>query len=491
MKVSFEYGHGTMDALLPDSTDVFIPGETTADPPVLSDIHGATAESIRNPVGMPPISRQVKKGSKVAIVFPDRVKGGFQENSHRKVSIPIIVEECLNAGVELKDISLICSNGLHRKNTKEEIRSLLGNAIFERFWDRGQIRNHDSEDWDNLVDLGREELHGSQVIMNKEVFEADLAVLIGHTLGNPYGGYSGGYKHCSTGITHWKCIGAHHTPAVMHRSDFVPVSAGSLMRSKFDAIGAHMEARMGKKFFVCDAVLDTCQRQIAVFSGAAAEVQPLSWKAADKRTYVHWARKKYDVMVFGMPQAFHYGNGMGTNPILMMQAISAQIIRHKRVLSEHPVIICSSLCNGYFHDEEFPAYREVYDLFQRDYAATLPDLERFGEYLSVRRDYIEKYRFNYGYHPYHAFSMISCAHIAEKHCAAIYVVGAQEPGYARAMGMKTRGSFEEALADARKYVGGEPNILALPRAFKTAAVHLCMAGDEASGAQDRACPSQL
>ncbi|MFH2116210.1 MAG: lactate racemase domain-containing protein, partial [Spirochaetota bacterium] len=395
----------------------------------------------------------------------------------------------LKAGVELSDIFLICSNGLHRKNTKAEIQGLLGEETIDRFWDRGQIVNHDSEDWDNLVDLGREEVYGSRVIMNKQVFESDLAVLIGHTLGNPYGGYSGGYKHCATGITHWKCIGAHHTPAVMHRSDFIPVSANSLMRSKFDAIGAHMEKRMGKRFFVCDAVLDTHQRQIAVLTGAAEQVQPLSWKIADTRTYVHWARKKYSVMVFGMPQAFHYGNGMGTNPILMMQAISAQIIRHKRILVENPVVICSSSCNGYFHDEEFPAYREVFDLFQRDYANTLPDVERFSEYLATRQDYIDKYRFNHGYHPYHAFSMISCAHIAEKHCAAIYIVGAQEPGYARGMGMKTRASFEEALADAAKYVGPTPNILALPKAFKTASVHLCMVDEEASGIQDRACPS--
>jgi hypothetical protein len=478
-----------MDAVLPDSTDVFVPGETVADPPILGDIPGATRESIRHPIGVPPIAAQVRKGSKVVIVFPDRVKGGFQADSHRKVSIPIIVEECLAAGVELADIKLICSNGLHRKNTKEEIRSLLGDAVFNRFWERGQIANHDSEDWDNLVDLGREELYGSRVIMNKEVFEADLAVLIGHTLGNPYGGYSGGYKHCATGITHWQCIGAHHTPAVMHREDFVPVSANSLMRGKFDAIGAHMEQRMGKKFFTCDAVLDTYQRQIAVFTGAAEEIQPLSWRVADQRTYVHWAKKKYDVMVFGMPQAFHYGNGMGTNPILMMQAVSAQIIRHKRILSDHPVVICSSVCNGYFHDEEFPAYREVYGLFQKDYANVLPDVEKNSESLARRQDYIDKYRYGYGYHPYHAFSMISCAHIAEKHCAAVYIVGAQEPGYARGMGMKTRATFEEALADARKFVGGEPNILALPRAFKTASVHLCMEGENASGAQDRLCPS--
>ena len=205
MKLKFEYGHGLMEANLPDTTDVFVPGETTEDPEILQDIIGATRESILNPIGMPPISEQVKKGSKVVIVFPDRVKGGTQPTAHRKVSIPIIIEECLKAGVEKKDIKLICSNGLHRKNTKKEIRELLGDEIFWPFWHAGQIANHDSEDWSNLVDLGCTE-RGDRVIMNKEVFDADLAVLIGHAQGNPYGGYSGGYKHCSTGITHWKSI---------------------------------------------------------------------------------------------------------------------------------------------------------------------------------------------------------------------------------------------------------------------------------------------
>jgi len=310
--------------------------------------------------------------------------------------------------------------------------------------------------------------------MNKDVYEADLAVLIGHTLGNPYGGYSGGYKHSATGITHWRSIASHHVPHVMHRNDFTPVSGKSLMREKFDSISMHMEKCMNKKFFTCDAVLDTYSRQIAVFSGYAKEIQPLSWEAADKRTNIPWAGKKYDVLVFGMPQSFHYGNGMGTNPILIMQAISANIIRHKRILKDNCVVICSSLCNGYFHDEEFPSYRETYEWFQRDYHNTLPDMEKHGEYFATRQDYIDKYRFNYGYHPYHAFSMISCAHIAEMNCAAIYIVGAAEPGYARGMGMKTRSTFEEALKDAEKYTGRNPNILALPKTFTLAGVHLAM-----------------
>ncbi len=476
MKLDFEYGQGLMSAQLPDTTDVFIPGTTVPDPAYIpfDQIEEETLKSLRNPIGMPPLSQLAKKGSKCVIVFPDRVKGGEHATAHRKVSMKLVLQELYAAGVEKADILLICSNGLHRKNTEAEIRAVLGEELFHEFWYTNQILNHDSEDWDHLVDLGTTK-RGDPVIMNKYVYDADVAVLIGHVQGNPYGGYSGGYKHCSTGITHWRSIASHHVPQVMHRSDFTPVSGNSLMRTKFNEIGMHMEEKMGKKFFCCDAVTDTASRQIAVFSGYAKEMMPLSWQVADRRTYVHWSEKKYDVLVFGMPQFFHYGEGMGTNPIMLMQALSAQIIRFKRILSDRCVILCSSLCNGYFHDELWPYLREMYELFQHDRMHTLPDVNRYGEYFATHEEYIRKYRYTNAFHPFHGFSMISCAHIAEMNTSAIYLVGAQEPGYARGMGLKTRATFEEALEDAkRKYVGENPNILALPLTFKTASVHLCM-----------------
>lgn len=478
MKLHFEYGQGLMGTELPDTTDVYIPGETVPDPERIpeEELESTTRESILNPIGLKPISKQVSEGSKVVIIFPDKVKGGLHNTAHRRISIPIILEECLKAGVRKSDITLLCSNGLHRKMNRDELKMILGEKIFNEYWYTKQIINHDSEDWDNLVDLG---LNGSgdHIIMNRKVYESDLAVMIGHTLGNPYGGYSGGYKHSATGITHWKCIGAHHVPHVMHRDDFTPVTKTSMMRQKFDQISQYMEEKMGKKFFICDAVLDTYQRQIAVFTGFGELIQPLSWKVADKRTFVPWANKKYDVVVFGMPQNFHYGNGHGTNPILMLQAISANIIRHKRILKDNCVVIVSSICNGYFHDEVFPSYRPLYEMYQRDYNYTLPDVEKYDEYFSTRKDFIDKYRYNYGYHPYHAFSMVSCGHIAHMNTSAIYIVGAYEPGYARGMDMKTAATFEDALLDARKYVGEKPNILALPKTFKTAGVHLMMHDD--------------
>ena len=478
MNLNFEYGHGFMKAELPDNTDIFIPGETVADPPHIPEelLVEKTLYSIRHPIGMEPISKQVKAGSKVTIIFPDRVKGGEQPTSHRKISIKLILKELYDAGVKKEDILLICSNGLHRKNTEKEIRGVLGDELFFEFIHTGQIINHDSEDYEHLVDLGKTP-QGDPVIMNKYVYDADFAVLIGHTQGNPYGGYSGGYKHCATGITHWRSIASHHVPKVMHREDFVPVNNSSAMRHKFDEIGSYMEKCMGKKFFCCDAVLDTKSRQIEINSGSADGVQEKAWVMGNQRTYVPFAEKKYDVIVFGMPQFFHYGDGMGTNPIMLMQALSAQVIRHKRIMSDNCVFICSSTCNGYFNERLWPYLPELFELFKEE-GNTLVDLNRYGEYFATNEEYIRKYRFANAFHPFHGFSMISCGHLAEKHTSAIYLVGAEKPGYARAMGLKTRETFEEALKDARlKYLPKEPNILALPRTFTTAAVHLMMKDD--------------
>ena len=480
MRINFEYGHGTMGAELPDNTDIFIPGETVKDPDFIPEdkLEEAYLESLANPIGMPTLTELARKGSTVAFIVPDRVKGGEQTTSHRKLSIKYMLKELYAAGVEKKDVLFVISNGLHPRSKEEDALAIFGPELFHDFWHSGQIISHDSEDLEHMVDLGCTG-RGDSVFVNKYVYDSDIPILIGHVQGNPYGGYSGGYKHSATGITNWKSISSHHVPSVMHRNDFIPVNAGSLMRNKFDEISLHMEEKMGHPFFCCDAVLDTESRQIEIFSGYAKEMMPMSWKVADKRTYVHWAEKKYDVIVFGMPQKFHYGDGMGTNPIMMMQALSAQVLRFKRIMSDNCVIICSSLCNGFFHDELWPYLRELYELFQHDYMNTLPDMNRYGEYFATKEEYIRKYRFTNAFHPFHGFSMISCAHIAEMNTSAIYIVGAQEPGYARGMGLKTRRTFEEALEDAkRKFVGENPNILALPLTFKKTSVHLCMKNPE-------------
>ena len=481
MYIDLEYGDGLMNCLVQDDADIFVPGETVKDPPCITQtyeaLYDATLKSVRNPIGMPPLRELGHEGSKVVFVIPDIVKGGTQELAHRKISIKVCLDELYSAGVKKEDITLLFSNGLHPRTTDEEARQILGDSLYQEFAPAGQITSHDSEDPEGLVDLGYTE-DGDHVIMNRLVYESDIAILIGHTQGNPYGGYSGGYKHCATGISHWKSIAAHHVPEIMHRDDFVPVSTKSVMRNKFDTQGTFMEEKMGKKFFCCDAVLDTKSRQIEINSGRAKMMQEVSWKMADKRTYVKWAEKKYDIIIFGMPKKFHYGDGMGTNPVQIMQALSAQVIRHRRIMSDRCVFIVPCLCDGWFNLDRWPYARELYEPFLHESNQILPDVHKYYERFVNNKEYVDAYRFRHAFHPFHGFSMISCGHIAEMDTSAIYLIGAKEPGIARSMGLKTRSTVMEAVEDAKKKITGpDANILVLPKTFKTAAVHLSMKDD--------------
>ena len=138
MKLDFEYGNGFMSANLPDSTDVFIPGETVPDPECLpqdwDSLYKATLESIRHPIGMEPLSELAHKGSTVVIVIPDIVKGGNQPTSHRKVAIRACLDELYSAGVQKKDVLLLFSNGLHPRATVQEMKTILGEELFGEFY---------------------------------------------------------------------------------------------------------------------------------------------------------------------------------------------------------------------------------------------------------------------------------------------------------------------------------------------------------------------
>jgi len=468
-KTYIEYGDTMMEIEVPDSATILTPEDLRHDPPKV-DPYEATRKALQNPLGMPPLRELAKPGMKVVICCPDRVKGGAHKEAHRRVCIPIMVEELQKGGVELKNIKLIMCPGLHRKNTKAEIDWYLGKEIVDLFWP-DRLSWHDSEDPDNIVNFGYDEF-GDVVEVNKEVAESDLAISIGHALGNPYGGYSGGYKMIATGMTTWRSIRSHHCPSVMHAPEFIPVNTTkSGMRKRFDAIGKAIERGMGKKFFFVDAVLGTDSQVLGVYAGDGELVQRESWKLADRRTNVYLDIKdKFDVLVFGEPRVFHYGPGHGTNPILMLQAIGAQLTRDYDVFQENGVIICASLCDGWFNNEWFPSYREVYDKLQE--ISDFAELVRFEDEVSNKPEYIYKYRFAYGYHPYHAFSMVSCGTIALKHTSAVFIPGARKPSYARGMGCIPTNTFKDSLKLSEKYVGKNPRILVLPGCFVKPGFHL-------------------
>jgi len=469
-RVKLDYGDGHMPVNLPDSAVVVRYGETYTDPPKVDPVD-ATRKALESPHGFPPLHELGGPDKKVVIAFPDRVKGGAHPEAHRRVAIPLILAELTRAGTKLENITLLCAMGLHRKNTVEEWYWYLGKEIVDRFYP-DRLVNYDCEAPD-LLDLGHDTM-GNRVQCNRLIAEADLPIVVGHCAGNPYGGYSGGYKMIVTGMSGWRSIASHHCPATMHRRDWLGSSTASHMRAQFRSIGQAMEAGIGKQFFAVDAVLGQFADVLDVQAGELSRVEDHTWPLADRRTHIHLDMDApADVLVIGLPRNFHYGPGMGTNPILMSLAIGGQLSRCWHALREGAVIIAASICDGWFNHHWFPSYRETYqDLVKyctaEDYLASKQAAE-----IVERYEYRFQYSDNYTYHPFHAMSMISGGSVPRLWTSAVYIVGPKEPDYARGMGFTPVKTFEDAMADARRFVGQNPRILCTPECFSGGApVHL-------------------
>lgn len=461
-EVLLDYGDTKMAVSLPKSAQVVRYGETYVDPPE-TDPHAATQKALESPLGFPPLKELAGGNKKVVIGFPDRVKGGAQKDSHRKVAIPLIVEQLTQGGTPLENISLLCCTGLHRKNTLEEWYWYLGKGIVDQFWP-DRLFNHDAEAAD-LCDFGADEM-GNVVQCNRLMAEADLPIVVGHCSGNPYGGYSGGHKMIATGLAGWRSIASHHCPETMHREDWLGASPHSHMRKQFKSIAQAVEKAIGKKFFAVDAVIGQQSQVLGVQAGALEAVEEAIWPLADQRTNVYLDMKRpADVLVIGLPRSFHYGPGMGTNPILMSLAIAGQLSRSWNALRREGVIIAASVCDGWFNDTWFPSYEETYEELQEH--TTVADFLSSNEMQKISTDteYCFKYSNFYAYHPFHAMSMISGGGVPALCCSDVLMVGAKAPRFARGMGYKTVNTFEEALTHAKRIVGNNPNILCTPECF--------------------------
>ncbi|MBP8692081.1 MAG: DUF2088 domain-containing protein [Sedimentibacter sp.] len=467
-KVAIEYGDGFMNIEVPESAVIYSMKTDHVDPKYAEDPVQEIKNALENPLGAKRIGDSVKPSDKVTICFPDRVKGGFHDKTHRKLSIPLILDELKEAGVGEKNIKFLNSTGLHRKNLKEEFESYMPVDVVNKFWGERFI-NHDSTLAGEMVYCGEDEF-GDYVDINRHAFEADFTILLGHCNGNPYGGYSGGYKMAATGLTSYKSIRHHHSPGSLYMKDFLPISGHSHFRHQLRAIGKKMEEKMGREFFTVDSVIDTQARIIKTFAGRIDDVEKASWPIAAQRTEVNLDQsEKFDVVVVGIPRNFHYGPGMGSNPIQFMQAIGAVVSRCSDILSKDGVVIAASICDGWFNDEWFPYGRELYSLLQKCNGPW--ELARYEDDIANRPEYIYKYRYAYAYHPFHGFSMAYFGGIALQNTRAVYVIGAKEPGYARGMGCITKSTFEQALKDAEKYVGKDPKIFVLPDYLSSNPVH--------------------
>src|SRR5204863_764432 len=180
------------------------------------------------------------------------------------------------------------------------LRDYLGADIVERFGAR--IVNHDCEDRDALVDLGRTDF-GDVVEVNRAAVESDLLIYVGNVATNIWGGYSG--SGIVVGLSGTHAVAGHHSrDAIGHPDSCHGEPRTMLYQRRKWAVHETIDRARGRAPFYVEAMTDG-RGVIDVFAGRAEEIRPRAWAEADRRLIRH--ASELDVVVVGLAPAFPYG----------------------------------------------------------------------------------------------------------------------------------------------------------------------------------------
>jgi nickel-dependent lactate racemase len=180
MDVHLAYGKKGLDVVLPRTAEIallepqFVPG--------LQDENSAQREALRHPIDSPPLRDLVSADSTVAIVFSDLTRPQPRERM-----LPVLLDEI--GAVPPEQIVLINGVGTHRANTDGELRTMLGDAIVDRY----RIVQHDATDQSKMVSLGKTS-YGHTAWVSADYMRADVKILTGFIEPHIFAGFSGGPK---------------------------------------------------------------------------------------------------------------------------------------------------------------------------------------------------------------------------------------------------------------------------------------------------------
>lgn len=248
MNIRLAYGKRGLDINLPEEGLTIIEPEFV---PGLSNEKKAFVDSLRHPIGSPPLKELIKRKDSIAIVFSDITR----PVPNRRI-IPWLLEELESSGKER--VVLINATGMHRPNTIEELTEMLGEEVVKNY----RIINHDSQNKDGMVYLGKTKT-GGEVWINKDYIQADVKILTGFIEPHFFAGFSGGPKSVLPGISGELTVMHNHSTKMLNDSKANwGITYGNPLWEEI-----HEVALMTKPTFIINVTLNKEKEITRIFSG--------------------------------------------------------------------------------------------------------------------------------------------------------------------------------------------------------------------------------
>ncbi len=301
--ITLKYGTGEAGCRLDRATTVSPP--QTAVP----DAETAIREALAEPIGALPLPDIVRPGESVVIVTSDITRYTGSE-----LYLPVIVEELNRAGIDDQDIEIVIALGIHRKQTSEEHRRILG-----PLYGRIRVSDHECDDPAALRDFGTTP-GGLPVEINHTVAAADRVIVTGTVGLHYFAGFGGGRKSLVPGVASRKtCMATHF--AIFNPPD-VGGKQPAAIPGNLDGNPVHEAileaARLVNPDFVLNTVLTADKKIKQVFAGeldaahrhacrAARELYMVNIAAAADLAIVSCGGYPKDINFIQSQKALDYG----------------------------------------------------------------------------------------------------------------------------------------------------------------------------------------
>jgi lactate racemase len=495
------YGDDVKIGRFPEETRFFYPNPAIApsrSPKTL------IADALDRPIGRDPLESRLNSRSHVTIAFDDPcLPVPLMRNDIRGQVIAQVLARLEKAGVSMKNIRLICANGLHRKWNIDELAVVLGKKVIHTVGPHA-VSCHDATDKARLIRIGQTP-GGMDVEINRAVDESDLTIYVNINFTT----MNGGWKSIMVGLGSFDSIRCHHTPLQWNGVDSImdPATSpmhrilyemGQVVREKYDIFqietvinnnlwpvwmagllapyrgkapsGAFRTA--SRALFSLSAAspkrvkrlvrnrLRSDYRLIGVHAGDVDRVHPRTLDQLKTQQNIA-VKDPVDIVIYGVPNLSPYSAMSVFNPILLRSVVLGYmrgLYAGRSLVRKNGVIIASNPGFEKFHSFHHPSYVDFWNRDLADFRDPVDCWDQLADRYADDEGYLEKYRHQYAYHGTHCLINWFWAGMAQRQVKSVILAGAKEPETARKIGFIPARDLDAAIAMALEMTGPHSSI---------------------------------
>ncbi len=244
-KIPLAFGNSTIELDIPDRniSSVILPSE----PEKKEDSTSLIKKALENPINSRRLSEIVNSNSRIVIIVSDVTRP-----TPTAKFLPLLLEELYLGGAKDENITIVFALGLHRNQTAEESRKLVGEEVYEKI----RCIQHDTNRYRHI---GITSL-GTPIEIFEDVLDADVIIGTGSIEFHYYAGYSGGAKSVLPGVSSQEAVITNHKMMIDEKAVSGRVD-GPVRQDMEEA------AKVAGLAFILNVVLDSKKEIVAAVAG--------------------------------------------------------------------------------------------------------------------------------------------------------------------------------------------------------------------------------